>query len=274
MKKRVISTICLWLTVILVVLITRVHGAVILLTALALLAQFELYRILERCSDRPWLRQGLVSGGIIMLSAYYGCRLTAQPALLAGSLIAIGLFVRLLMQGRLQQNLNPTLLGLVLIPGMLQFYIALMVDAETGTGSRNAALFLPVWVIAVAKFSDVGGLLVGSRIGRNKLSPAISPNKTWEGAFGGIIFSVLTGWILGYAFNMFTYAPWWLLGLLAIPIAVTAIVSDLFESYLKRVGRVKDSGNCIPGIGGAFDLIDSLMFTGPVAYLLFSLFVF
>ena len=132
-------------------------------------------------------------------------------------------------------------------------------------------MFLAVWVVAVAKCADVGGLLVGMRNGKTPLS-VISPKKTYEGAAGGLVFSMLIGVILaGFFHNL---APdrmsWWLCALIAIPIGIASIASDLVESAFKRQADVKDSGKIIPGIGGIFDLTDSLILTAPLGYLLFK----
>jgi phosphatidate cytidylyltransferase len=109
------------------------------------------------------------------------------------------------------------------------------------------------------------------RIGRTPLS-VISPKKTYEGAAGGIIVAALVGLILLSLFH--AQAPagltWWLAILIAIPVAVASIASDLVESAFKRQAGVKDSGTVIPGIGGFFDLADSLILTAPLGYLLFK----
>jgi len=134
-------------------------------------------------------------------------------------------------------------------------------------------LFLAVWVVAVAKFSDVGALFIGSRIGRRPLAPGYSPKKTVEGALGGIATSAvlavalppLVGSLapagLGFAVSL----------LLGVLLGALAIVSDLLGSALKRNARVKDSGSRIPGSGGGLDLVDSLLLTSPLAYSVLSL---
>src|SRR5690606_18073451 len=113
-------------------------------------------------------------------------------------------------------------------------------------------------------------------IGKHKFSPVLSPKKTWEGVIGGIIISIgvgvgfvaLFGDYLPSAFTMAKAA------IIAGPIAIAGIASDLLESALKREAGVKDSGAIIPGIGGAFDLSDSLILSAPLGYFLFRCFVF
>jgi phosphatidate cytidylyltransferase len=103
------------------------------------------------------------------------------------------------------------------------------------------------------------------------MAPNISPKKTWEGAAGGVLTSVGLGVALAHYFpdylpEAFTPA---VAALAALVIAITAIVSDLIESVVKRRADTKDTGTLIPGIGGAFDLTDSLIFTAPVADVIF-----
>jgi phosphatidate cytidylyltransferase len=105
------------------------------------------------------------------------------------------------------------------------------------------------------------------------MSPQISPKKTWEGAAGGILSSMGIGagvaWlardVLGGHLTPGRAA------LIAIPVAVLGIVADLVESVIKRRANLKDSGRAIPGIGGMFDLSDSMILAAPVGYLLLGL---
>ena len=105
------------------------------------------------------------------------------------------------------------------------------------------------------------------------MSPNISPKKTWEGAVGGLLSSVLIGSVLAWACRDYlphNFTPL-LAGLLALPIAAIAVVSDLIESVIKRRADLKDAGHTIPGIGGIFDLSDSLILTAPVGWAVFQL---
>ena len=136
-----------------------------------------------------------------------------------------------------------------------------------------AGLVLGIWLIAVSKFCDVGALLSGLAFGKHKMSPNISPKKTWEGAIGGVLISAGVGAAIAYFCREWTperFTPA-LAAAIAIPIASLAIVSDLVESIIKRRADTKDAGQTIPGIGGVFDLSDSLILTAPVGYAIFHL---
>jgi phosphatidate cytidylyltransferase len=112
---------------------------------------------------------------------------------------------------------------------------------------------------------DTGAFYVGSYFGRRKLSPIVSPNKTIEGALGGIAANLSVGALFKYFF--IPRLPWGpSLGFFLI-LGVVGQVGDLFESKLKRESNIKDSGSILPGHGGVLDRIDALLFAAPVAYL-------
>jgi phosphatidate cytidylyltransferase len=137
---------------------------------------------------------------------------------------------------------------------------ALAAIRNDATGGSREALLLLVVVIIV---SDSAQYYCGRAFGRRKLSPAISPKKTVEGAIGGVVF----GTIATAAAGSFVFtAPIWLLALLGAAISMLGIVGDLFESLLKRSAGVKDSSNLIPGHGGVLDRLDSWLFAAPVYY--------
>jgi phosphatidate cytidylyltransferase len=165
------------------------------------------------------------------------------------------------------ETVAATMGGLLYIPFMLQFLTGILMRDNDST----ANLSLCLWVIAVAKFCDVGALLTGLAIGRHKLAPNISPKKTWEGAVGGVLIAAGVGaaiafFAAGLLPESLTPA---IAALIAVPLAIVAIISDLIESVIKRRADAKDTGELIPGIGGAFDLTDSLILTAPVAYFIF-----
>jgi len=117
--------------------------------------------------------------------------------------------------------------------------------------------------------NDTGAYFVGSRIGKRKLFKSVSPNKTWEGTLGGIALAIMAGWGI-YAIGWFdTLQDGLVLGAIA---GVFGTLGDLVESALKRHFHVKDTGNLLPGHGGALDRFDSFIFLVPWAagYLLVS----
>jgi len=125
-----------------------------------------------------------------------------------------------------------------------------------------------IWIfflLSVVFANDTGAFYFGRLLGRHKLYEAISPNKTWEGAIGGLFCSFVTAAIFIYV--MAVHKLNITIFILVLALTVTAQVGDLAESMLKRYHGVKDSGKILPGHGGLLDRIDSLLFCIPVLYL-------
>jgi phosphatidate cytidylyltransferase len=127
--------------------------------------------------------------------------------------------------------------------------------------------FYCLYLIVVTKFSDMGAYLTGMAIGKHPLIPHISPKKTWEGFFGALGLSLLASLglfaLMPGHLSMLTWTHATVLGLL---LGFAAVIGDLAESIIKRSTGVKDSGSFLPGIGGALDLVDSLLFTAPLLF--------
>lgn len=107
--------------------------------------------------------------------------------------------------------------------------------------------------------NDVFAYLTGKLLGKRKLYERVSPNKTWEGTVGGLLFAILAGFLYAYL-NEFNTAVWMGFGLLC---GLCATIGDLFESVIKRSLGVKDMGKIMPGHGGMLDRFDALMFAAP-----------
>jgi phosphatidate cytidylyltransferase len=124
---------------------------------------------------------------------------------------------------------------------------------------ERAGLNLLIWAFIVTWATDIGAYFAGRTFGKRKLAPSISPNKTVEGLLGGIAAATIFGgaWVLATGLGVALLA-------LAPVLAIAAQGGDLFESRMKRQARVKDSGNWLPGHGGALDRLDGLV---PVAVL-------
>jgi phosphatidate cytidylyltransferase len=126
-----------------------------------------------------------------------------------------------------------------------------------------------LFTIIVTWASDTGAFFAGTRFGRHKLAPSISPGKTWEGVGGGIILAMIAGIALGGWLGL----PMVWRVIIAVLISLAAVVGDLFESALKRHAGLKDSGTLLPGHGGVLDRFDSLFLTAPLVYYILVLFI-
>ena len=160
-------------------------------------------------------------------------------------------------------NLGFMSLGLLYIgmPFSLLLWICnAPIEALGGSGNQFilATLFM-VWA------SDVFAYLLGSQIGRNKMFPRISPNKTWEGTLSGVGGAILTGYLCSLVFTDLSFdLPFWI-GL-AFICTIFGILGDLVESMLKRSLGIKDSGNLLPGHGGFLDRFDAFIFVIPFVF--------
>lgn len=130
-----------------------------------------------------------------------------------------------------------------------------------------------VSVMFVAKWSDVGAYTCGRMLGRNKLAPLLSPNKTIEGAVGGVAFASIASFVFFYVLVPMIVGTdarlpaWWGCLIYGVVIAVAGIIGDLSESLLKRDMDRKDSSRWLPGLGGVLDILDSVLMAAPPAYL-------
>ncbi len=124
-------------------------------------------------------------------------------------------------------------------------------------------IFILIWV------NDTFAYLVGRTLGRTKLFPSVSPKKTIEGSVGGLIFALIAAYFLSWYETKLTVMQWMAM---ATIIVVAGSLGDLLESKFKRMAGVKDSGAILPGHGGIWDRLDSLVFAAPFAYLILNLF--
>jgi phosphatidate cytidylyltransferase len=269
--KRTFSTIILWSLMLACLRYFGATGGVWLVTAFSVLTLNEFYAMLRRMGLTPFNRLGLSLGAAITLAPYYFEPYFTPTGLLALAVIVFS--VRILGEREPQnriETLGWTLFGLLYVPFMLHFLVRIILITSP---HEHSGLVLGLWLIAVTKFCDSGAFLTGLAIGRHKLAPNISPKKTWEGVVGGVLTSVIVGATLAWACRAYlpvSFTP--LLGAVtAIPLAGLAVVSDLVESTIKRRADTKDTGHSIPGIGGIFDLTDSLILTAPIGWAVFHL---
>jgi len=177
--------------------------------------------------------------------------------------------VRYRAPGKSTIQLSATIFSFAYVGLLLSFIVQLRAIEPSQRG-----LVALVSLIAIVKMADTGAYTVGRLIGRHKMTPLLSPGKTWEGAAGAMAFAALGAWLVlalwvekdaSFADNSNRSVIAWLT--YGVLIGVVGLLGDLAESLLKRdLGR-KDSSNWMPGFGGVLDLLDSILFAAPVAYL-------
>lgn len=275
MGKRIFSTVLLWLILGAALWFFRTEGALVLITVISVLTLREFYLLMHATGYDPFDKLGMTFGALITLGPWLAGRF-GWPTELLLPLAVVVFAVRLLGERTPEtrvESLASTLFGLVYVAVMLQYLVAVITPVPNDTVSPTGRLLLCLWIVAVAKFCDTGALLTGMAVGRHKMSPQISPKKTWEGAIGGVLISMGIGALVAWLARreLPPHMTPFVAALIAMPIAILGIVADLVESVLKRRANIKDSGRTIPGIGGMFDLSDSLILAAPVGYYLFRL---
>jgi phosphatidate cytidylyltransferase len=265
MKQRVVSALILIIAIILPLIFFKLHAGICIFTILAIFSQYELYQLLEKIGPSPpHYVLGLILGASIIPGAYY-----LNNGFEIISLAVIICTTSLLIIKKKIESFLYTLFGIFYVPFMLQFFIYL----PDLTENQLQGLFLGIWLALTVKINDGGAFFLGTKFGKTKMAPKISPKKTWEGALGGVLTSMVVGSLFVVLFQKYlpeSFSPWQAV-LVSIPIAITGTISDLIESLLKRQAKVKDSGKVIPGIGGILDMTDSLILTAPLGYFIFLL---
>jgi phosphatidate cytidylyltransferase len=165
------------------------------------------------------------------------------------------------------QNVAGTLLGIFY--AIVPIFLLIGVSKETvyTDGIISGTKFTPniaAGILFLTWINDTGAYLVGSRIGKTPLLPRISPKKTWEGTIGGIVFCILSGFLIHRLLGVLSLTDWLVIGGL---VSVFGTLGDLIESMLKRSVGVKDSGTFMPGHGGFLDRFDAFIFEIPFIFL-------
>jgi phosphatidate cytidylyltransferase len=262
----------LWGLVIALVALRYTHGVFLLIAITGLAAQREFYLSQQAAGRVVFMKTGLLAGALLYAATYFAVvsPYGRLPETFSGEailvlLVILGALTRRVFDVKIEGAavaMALTLFGFFYVPYLLNYATKILFSVPDGAG-----IPLLAYAVAITKFTDVGAYVAGSLFGRHKLSPLISPKKTWEGLAGGIAVALLTSVGLAHLFPE-ALAPVggvhaWVLGLL---LAGVSVVGDLGESVVKRDAHVKDSGKFIPGIGGALDLVDSLLFSLPVFY--------
>ncbi|MCD6497945.1 MAG: phosphatidate cytidylyltransferase [Deltaproteobacteria bacterium] len=217
-------------------------------------------------SPRPWDKLlGVVGAVAVMASIYWLPSGLDAIMVLAG--VVLGVWLSVMLRPGSIQEAGARVSGLftaVLYAGVLFAFVALLKRLPQGWK----------WLVLLASviwLGDTGAYFTGRAFGKHKLYPTVSPKKTWEGAFGGLVSSLAAG-----AVAVLWYLPelhW--MGVLfgVVPAAVFGQAGDLCESLIKRAYGVKDSGRILPGHGGILDRVDALLFAAPYLYFYATRFV-
>ena len=257
-----------------------------LLAIVSALGAWEFFRIARASGLTPMEDIGIPLAGVVPLFVHARyLRLYELPlsgmAVAVLAILSITIFTRGV-SGKPLGAAASTVFGVLYTGGMLSFGYAIRYHDYVIEGVR-----VPLGRLAVASgglllllpllltwASDIGAFFVGRAFGTRKLMPSVSPGKTVAGAIGGLVVTVIVGWL----YTRFVLAPTTQLAfvrggvfIFGFLVSVAAQVGDLAESLLKREAGMKDSSHIIPGHGGVLDRFDSLLFVLPVSYVLFNM---
>ena len=270
MKKRIISALVFVVLWVGILLVNNPLFDTIVVVALSTIATYEYHKAFKNIGYNPisWIGYA----GCLALFLMGGIIPEEYKILLIKFMIPVGLISAFtyIIIGNVRRTVIDvaiTVFGLLYIPVMFSF-LKLILNLEYGR-------FYILYVFCGAFISDTFAFLVGSKFGKTKLAPDISPNKTVEGSIGGIVgviisfilLTLLGNLKLGIYGNIFY---WTLIGIAA---SVAGQFGDLTASAIKRYCKIKDFGNIMPGHGGVLDRFDSLMFVAPIVYLFITLYI-
>ncbi len=237
-------------------------ASLVLSTIVVTFAAGECFGVLRRAGYHPATLLGLVGTVSLMIGAYTK-GVAALPLVLV--LLIVFTFIWYLFgieRGSPVAGTAATLLTVGWV-SLLGAYAGLLL-APSAFPNRHGIAFLLGAIIATVA-NDIGALVIGGWLGSRPLAPNISPNKTWEGLFGGAVFSILVSTVVVGSIHPWSASNAALLG---VVVAVVAPIGDLCESLLKRDLRLKDMGSLLPGHGGILDRVDALLFVLPATYYL------
>lgn len=244
-----------------------------LMAVIAIGGMWEFYRFAEKAGYNPMKVLGIFTGIMIlctgvaaMLFFDLGGDSASAPLLLIAAVSALVLIVPLMFICELYRksatpiaNIATSLLGALYVA--FPMALLLIVPMLLGVGKWNP--WIMILYIFIIWANDVFAYLFGITLGRHRLFERISPKKSWEGFFGGLLGAMAMGWVAATILE--ASVPMWV-GL-ALVAAISGVFGDLVESLMKRSVDVKDSGNIIPGHGGWLDRFDALILSAPFVFI-------
>lgn len=252
-----------------IVMLCIMYGDISLLLMLVVLLGFgsrEYVKILNHKGFYPSLKVIYLTE-IILATVVYFKRFDLVAITL--TICAMCSFMWVLFRGKQPYiaNVATTLLGMVYC-GWFPLHLIFLRDLSCP--KYDSGLGFVVLMFTAILLTDVGCYYVGTKLGKHKLAPVISPNKTIEGSIGGMFFAILGAVVVG----LFIDLPWYMSAIAGVICTVFAQIGDLCESMLKRDAGVKDSGSSLPGHGGFLDRTDSFILTIPIMYYFCKCFIF
>lgn len=268
LKQRLVtSAVCLIFLVIVITLAPHPFFKPIftlLVSMVSSLALIEYFHIAKAKGIRPSTFIAVVATVLYTFSIFLA---NQYPQLTPLPFVVIGLFLLYLFIDHFSAASNAlssiatTFFGMIYVTVPLALFVPIIYFFKEDPSKGQLWI---LYLLATTKMTDVGALFSGRFLGKRKLLPKVSPNKTIAGAVGGTLCSIIVSLLFAYFSQIISIEQSIFLGFI---LSLFAQVGDLAESLLKRDGNIKDSGQNIPGLGGILDIVDSLIFTTPIVYL-------
>ncbi len=270
MLKRTVAGIIFALIAVAILIANNQLFDSIVITALAIIGTYEFFKAFKNIGIRPISWVGYLGCLVIlMMGGYIEEEYKILIMKIVIPLILISTFVYIIL-ARIKRTIIDvaiTTFALVYIPFLFSF-LKLILNMENGR--------ILIWYVLFGAFaSDTFAYIIGSKFGKTKLCPDISPNKTVEGAIGGVIgvilfytiFTIIINRYLMVQLNVYYFV------FVAIVASISGQFGDLTASGIKRYCKIKDFGKLIPGHGGILDRFDSVMFVAPMVYIFIKLYI-
>lgn len=273
MLKRILTAI---VALPIVILLFWLDNTLVMMLAMTLVAVLSVSEVL--IATKYFSNKGLTAVCMVFVAALpsflYFDELIRFFPMLAGAFLLIMFLIMLYDHEKVKfQEISLMSFVAFLVPLALSTVVFLHKKSEYGIFYVILAFLIP-WI------SDAGAYFIGSAVGKHKMSPKISPKKSWEGFFGGIATAVVSVIVVGYGYpwieslingyvNFRVNIP--LLVIVAAVGSVLGVIGDFSASLLKRQCEVKDFGSILPGHGGMLDRFDSMLFAAPFLYFVFNL---
>jgi len=244
------------------------YSLTVLFFAISMLGLDEFYKLLIKSGHEPQRKLGLLCGGTLFFLITISTLIGGQAVLYLAFVLTASIFLAELYRNKQTpfQNIASTLLGIIYIVMPFALWVKFIKGYSSDMGVYNPHLLLGYFFLLWT--NDTGAYLVGISIGKHKLWERISPKKTWEGFFGGLILSIVTGYVISLYYPELNYILWIVMAAL---VSIFGTMGDLVESAFKRSIDIKESGGILPGHGGILDRFDGVLLSTPFVLVLLQL---
>ena len=244
-----------------ITLITLLSGGIVTALILMTVSIFGIYELMKVYSleKSPFIILDYIATIILYLLLYFEKQQYVMPLIVFTIMILLVCYVVCFPKYK-DADVMRAVFGFLYASVMLS-YVLQVRELEGG-------MILAFYILIASWGNDVFAYLVGRKIGKHKFSPKVSPNKSVEGFFGGIIGAAILGFLFGYVFSDGIPFSEGYCALIAGLTAIPAVFGDLAASAIKRNNEIKDYSHLIPGHGGILDRFDSVYFAAPILYYL------